>query len=35
MANREGGLGEDQIFGLPPKGRVGTLPVGATPIDFA
>jgi guanosine-3',5'-bis(diphosphate) 3'-pyrophosphohydrolase len=35
MANLKTDLEQDEVFVFTPKGRVMTLPVGATPIDFA
>ncbi len=35
MANLKVDLEQDEIFVFTPKGKVVTLPVGATPIDFA
>ncbi|MGH9119433.1 MAG: RelA/SpoT family protein, partial [Acidimicrobiales bacterium] len=35
MANLKVDLEQDEVFVFTPKGRVMTLPVGSTPIDFA
>ncbi len=35
MANLKVDLEQDEVFAFTPKGRVVTLPVGATPVDFA
>src|SRR5690606_24093834 len=35
MANLKIDLEQDEVFVFTPKGKVVTLPVGATPIDFA
>ncbi len=35
MANLKIDLEQDEVFVFTPKGRVITLPVGATPVDFA
>ncbi|MGZ4703747.1 MAG: RelA/SpoT family protein [Acidimicrobiales bacterium] len=35
MANLKIDLDQDEVFVFTPKGRVITLPVGATPVDFA
>ncbi|MGY6502317.1 MAG: RelA/SpoT family protein [Acidimicrobiales bacterium] len=35
MANLKTDLDQDEVFVFTPKGRVVTMPVGATPIDFA
>ncbi len=35
MANLKIDLDQDEVFVFTPKGRVVTLPVGATPVDFA
>jgi GTP pyrophosphokinase len=35
MANLKFDLEQDEVFVFTPKGKVVTLPVGATPIDFA
>jgi GTP pyrophosphokinase len=35
MKNLKVDLEQDEVFAFTPKGRVVTLPVGATPVDFA
>ncbi len=35
MASLKGDLEEDEVFVFTPKGKVMTLPAGATPVDFA
>ncbi|MEZ5381036.1 MAG: bifunctional (p)ppGpp synthetase/guanosine-3',5'-bis(diphosphate) 3'-pyrophosphohydrolase [Microthrixaceae bacterium] len=35
MVNLKTDLGQDEVFVFTPKGRLVTLPVGATPVDFA
>jgi len=35
MASLKGDLEEDEVFVFTPKGKVITLPAGATPVDFA
>jgi len=35
MASLKGDLEEDEVFVFTPKGKVITLPTGATPVDFA
>ncbi|MEZ5371688.1 MAG: bifunctional (p)ppGpp synthetase/guanosine-3',5'-bis(diphosphate) 3'-pyrophosphohydrolase [Microthrixaceae bacterium] len=35
MVNLKTDLGQDEVYVFTPKGRLVTLPVGATPVDFA